>query len=116
MKQAPPYIILRRTSSSLMKINGSKLDGLLASYIGSTGVYNGYVSLPLDHPWYGKDYDDLPDVDVHGGLTYANMENDRWVIGFDTCHLYDTAQYWTVEAVAAEAESLLKQAEAVYKF
>ncbi len=78
------------------------------------GAYNGYVSLPADHSWAGVDYGDIP-VDIHGGLTYGSMESGRWVIGFDTGHLGDTYERWDVEAVAAEAESLLKQAEAVYK-
>lgn len=98
-----------------MKVNGTKLEGFLVDYVESCGVYNGYVSLPIDHPWYVKYYDDLP-VDVHGGLTYSRMEDGRWVIGFDTCHFGDTAERWPIAAVAAEAESLLKQAEAVYKF
>ncbi len=78
------------------------------------GAYNGYVSLPPDHPWHGLDYEDIP-MDIHGGLTYSDIEGARWVIGFDTCHWGDTAQRWDVEAVAAEAESLLTQAEAAYK-
>ena len=101
MKQAPPYIIIRRTPKSLSAYN-------------MCGEYNGYVSLPPEHPWHGVSYDDIP-VEIHGGLTYSRMEEARWVIGFDTCHLDDTAERWHVRAVAAEAESLLKQAEAVYK-
>jgi len=105
MKQAPyiknqlrPYIILRRTQ------------------FGNRGQYNGYVSLPTDHPWHGVDYDDLnTKVNVHGCLTYSQMENSRWVIGFDTCHNGDTPEHWSVDTVAAEAESLLEQAEHAYK-
>jgi len=101
IEQAPPYIILRRTPECLTAYN-------------MCGEYNGYVSLPPDHPWHGVHYEDIP-MDIHGDLTYSIMEAERWVIGFDTCHFGDTAQRWPVEAVAAEAESLLKQAEAVYK-
>ena len=44
----------------------------------------GYVTVPEGHPCAGKDYDEL-DVDVHGGLTYA----DGHQFGFDCAHLYD---------------------------
>lgn len=59
----------------------------------------GYVAVLKDHPAFGKDYDKV-DVDVHGGLTFANecggiichksAENDKvWWFGFDCAHLYD---------------------------
>ena len=44
----------------------------------------GYVTVPEGHPCAGKDYDEL-DVDVHGGLTYA----DGHQFGFDCAHSYD---------------------------
>ncbi len=34
------------------------------------GHHCGYIAVPPDHPWYGKDYNDV-DCDVHGGLTYG---------------------------------------------
>ncbi len=52
---------------------------------------NGYVKLPPDHPWHGKDYDDIR-VSIHGGLTYAHSKGDKWWIGFDTAHAGD---YWS---------------------
>lgn len=60
----------------------------------------GYVQLPADHPWHGRDYDDI-DVEVHGGLTYAQDRFPRqddpgpgWVIGFDCAHLGDLSPFW----------------------
>jgi hypothetical protein len=38
------------------------------------GVWCGYVGIPEGHPWYGKGYEDLGDVDVHGGLTYGSAK------------------------------------------
>lgn len=38
---------------------------------GPMGAWCGYVALPPSHPAYKKRYDAL-DVEVHGGLTYAN--------------------------------------------
>ena len=37
-----------------------------------SGHWCGYVGVGQDHPLHGKGYYD-PDVDVHGGLTYAAM-------------------------------------------
>jgi len=37
---------------------------------GPLGVWCGYVGVDETHPWFGKDYEDVP-VDVHGGLTFA---------------------------------------------
>ena len=48
----------------------------------------GYVGVPEDHPWHGKGYDDV-DIDVHGGLTYADARDDLWWFGYDCAHLGD---------------------------
>ena len=34
------------------------------------GWGNGYVLLPPEHPWNGKDYDSIY-CNIHGGLTYT---------------------------------------------
>lgn len=76
------------------------------------GEFNGYVSLPIGHPWYGKNYvDELYEVDVHYGLTYSEEEDGRWVIGFDTAHTDDELRNWDRENVRKEANRLLEQAE-----
>lgn len=83
------------------------------------GAVNGYVRIPEDHPWHGLGYDDI-DVEVHGGLTYAN---EGWV-GFDTLHAGDYwpgspyrlegDRHWTAEQVAEETRALARRvAEAV---
>jgi hypothetical protein len=75
----------------------------------------GYVGVPQSHPFYGLDYDtahELGDIDVHGGLTFANLArkniNDRntfyyghgqpnkkwWWFGFDCAHYHDIAPYY----------------------
>jgi hypothetical protein len=74
------------------------------------GEFNGYVSLPIGHPWYGKTYPKLQMVDIHYGLTYSEEEDGRWVIGFDTYHASDD-QDWNREKVRKEANRLLEQAE-----
>lgn len=80
------------------------------------GIYNGYVKIPEDHPWFEKHYDDIP-VQVHGGLTYG--DDGGW-IGFDTAHLgdywpdseFDTGEprnIWTLERLADETKFLAEQ-------
>lgn len=55
----------------------------------NNGYRCGYVRIPETHPWFKKYYDDLNDVSVHGGLTYNQLAEDGWWIGFDCAHLYD---------------------------
>jgi|TARA_R110002167_G_scaffold364987_2_gene588443 hypothetical protein len=74
------------------------------------GAWNGYISLKPNHPWFGKDTMDLYKVEVHGGITYAEQEGDRWVIGFDTAHGGDTPSKWPISAVAAQCAHMMGQA------
>lgn len=66
------------------------------------GAWCGYVGVPASHPYYEKDWDQVPDIDVHGGLTYAGKcqgelchvpepgePDDIWWLGFDCSHCYD---------------------------
>lgn len=44
--------------------------------------YNGYVKVPPDHPWFGKDYSDEvdgPPIDLDS-MTYGEAQNDFGVI------------------------------------
>lgn len=50
---------------------------------------NGYVQLPTNHPYYSRDYDNIP-AQAPGGLTFSN----NGVVGFDTGHAFDV---WTNE-------------------
>lgn len=99
------------------------------------GYRCGYVRVPLGHPWHGKDYDDI-DVEVHGGLTFAEMdadchkggEDNAYWVGFDCAHYMDApdptldpyrsrgSEPWdmgeirSTEYVADECRSLCEQA------
>lgn len=74
---------------------------------GPSGALCGYVGLAEGHPLYKKDYEHA-DVEVHGGLTFANMCADTddeskhvchvpgpgepdhvWWLGFDCAHAWD---------------------------
>lgn len=106
-----------------------------ASLNGDCGYANGYVAVPPEHPYHGKDYD-KPLVDVHCGLTFAasaaeinsalrkgfwqNLEfigdetelpDDYWVCGFDTLHCYDTLQTMPRERCVEETLKLKDQLE-----
>lgn len=71
------------------------------------GALCGYVGVPSTHPAFEKGYDEV-DVDVHGGLSYANKcqetgdpaegichvplpgrTDDVWWLGFDAAHAFD---------------------------
>jgi hypothetical protein len=100
------------------------------SYHHKKGWGNGYVIIPKDHPFYGKNYDEIdnlmPDLDVHGGLTLSHPTDDldwpelpknskgTWIVGFDTAHIYDTPEEWTKEAVIKETIKLKEQLETFY--
>lgn len=73
------------------------------------GALCGYVGVQPGHKWHGVDYD-VPDVEVHGGLTFADRCQEGaedgpgichipapgrpanvWWLGFDCAHLGDLA-------------------------
>ena len=101
-----------------------KMDWEMPSYSRfSLGWGNGYIVLPKEHPWFGKDYNEI-EVDVHGGLTFAefgkNLQSwselktddyDKYVIGFDTGH----GTYFSKEEVEQETLRLYKQGVKVFK-
>lgn len=93
----------------------SYVNLILNTWMGNNekGAANGYVVLPVGHPFHGYDYDFVaPYVSVHGGLTYSGMQydgHDGWAYGFDTAHLGDTPERWPFETVYAETLQLLKQ-------
>lgn len=60
------------------------------------GYRCGYVRIPAGHLWHGKGGDEL-EVNVHGGLTFAEHDADcgkggedsAWWLGFDCAHFMD---------------------------
>lgn len=84
----------------------------------------GYVIITFDNKLYGLNYDDISskiNCYPHGGLTYANDIDGKWIIGFDCAHAGDLCPafpyfdgiYRTKEFVIKECEGL---AEEVSKF
>lgn len=77
----------------------------------------GYVGVPKDHPLFGEDYN-KPNVEVHGGLTYAAGESvisdllpGYWWFGFDCNHADDFINPKTLSYATLEAYSLAAQLE-----
>lgn len=103
-------------------------------FIANGGYANGYVAVPPEHPYHGKNYDDVP-VEIHGGLTFdsdaasinlsttgnwSNLEflgeetslpDDYWVFGFDTLHCDDNITNWPRERCVEETLRLKEQLE-----
>lgn len=50
------------------------------------GAWCGYVGVPDTHPYYKRDYSDL-DVEVHGGLTFADLCHEEAEEGHGICHI-----------------------------
>jgi hypothetical protein len=98
------------------------------------GWGNGYILLPQNHPFYGKDYDSVP-ISVHGGVTFGQVFdsdsfkewiekreffgdinfdnyqkfNNYWILGFDTGHCGDNPIYCSKDYVENETNSMLEQ-------
>lgn len=104
-------------------------------FFANGGYANGYVAVPPEHPYHGKDYD-TPPVNIHGGLTFAasaneinntpnqngwgtleflgeetKLQDDYWVFGFDTLHCDDSLTNWPRERCVEETLSLKEQLE-----
>jgi hypothetical protein len=63
---------------------------------GPVQAWCGYVLLPDDHPYSGRSMgdDNVIDLDVHGGVTFAGRIKDKgFALGFDCGHLYDMVWY-----------------------
>ncbi len=79
------------------------------------GPYNGYVVIPSMHEIFKKDYDELTNIDCHGGLTFSNyIEEDKWAIGFDTCHLGDNKENCDKRFVIRECKNIIDQLIKIY--
>ena len=55
----------------------------------SMGHLCGYIVVDGTHPWHALTYNDLNDVEVHGGLTYSSAMPNYTTFGFDCAHAGD---------------------------
>ena len=91
----------------------------------------GYVEIPPNHPYFGRNYDKC-NIYCHGGLTFAGKLNDNltlptntYWLGWDYGHCGDLAGYmfaysdvvtgkgYTTEDVIKECHYVIDQLEAV---
>lgn len=92
------------------------------------GWGNGYVVIPKGHKIHGMSYNDIheliPMLDCNGGLTFSSSVDDLqdwceitkeddgcWVVGFDTCHSWDTLENMDMNNVKNITVKLKKQIE-----
>lgn len=72
----------------------------------------GYVRLPEDHKFYGKDVNELENLlTVHGGVTFAGALGgmDGFYVGFDCAHLGDTPDEEDEAYTLCECKRLVDQ-------
>ena len=81
-----------------------------------SGYYCGYVALPFTHPFYGEDYQDLDELEVHGGLTCSGYLDfsDSYLLGFDCGHGGDDIKVQNEDYTLAECKKLVDQLIKVY--
>jgi hypothetical protein len=63
------------------------------------GYRCGYVGVPKEHVCYGKHYNDIESIEIHGGLTFSSKQENEdyplypqaglWWFGFDCAHAWD---------------------------
>jgi hypothetical protein len=92
------------------------------------GNWCGYVGVPPGHKYYSVSYEELPDMNVHGGLTYSGQcdppichdgNEAVWWFGFDTAHFkdlspgytFDKGTYRTMQYTVEETKCLAEQLE-----
>jgi hypothetical protein len=96
------------------------------------GWGNGYLVFKKNHPLYKKEYDEINNNEsyplAHGGWTFSTLhsslskkfneliffdgepfllEEDDWIIGFDTAHLDDNEKNWPKERVISHTRELV---------
>jgi hypothetical protein len=101
------------------------------------GYWSGFVGIPDTHPYHGIAYDDVEEIDIHGGLEFSGPQIESghgrpglWYFGFDCDHFDDvtpkelssldpvslslkrTASYKRVEFVEQEVRKLAGQLRA----
>lgn len=76
-----------------------------------SGYYCGYVALPFAHPFYAEDYQDLEELEVHGGLTFSGYLDfsDYYLLGFDCGHGGDDIKVQNEDYTLAECKKLVDQ-------
>lgn len=126
------------TSNELTKIMKKEGDDKTFNYKGYSCFIHrhaelkslcGYIEIPEGHVAFKKEYDDLTNIEVHGGLTYSHNQlsleacKEGWYLGFDCAHCMDlvpsvfplfkntTGVYRTMNYVETQLKKLVDQLE-----
>lgn len=76
----------------------------------NTTYYNGYIVIPKNSKFYGKNYNFISsEVKIHGGFTFADYVGDEYVAGFDTAHYFDDESTQNVEFVMNQLRKAVEQ-------
>lgn len=43
----------------------------LSGYIFKHGTHNGYVAIPPENRYHGRSWEDMEEINVHGGITFS---------------------------------------------
>ena len=97
------------------KIIGSgKIDGYEYQIRNTYNTHpTAYIKLNENHPLYNKHYNDI-DIDVHGGLTYSEMGDDGYWIGWDYAHCDDYMRFiggkkWATDEILEHCKDVVRQ-------
>lgn len=80
--------------------NRFEYEGFPCVVIFQPGCFRcGYVGLPQGNKYYGKEYNEIENIECHWGLTYSRdylfgqKDENIWWIGFDCAHHRDGYDY-----------------------
>ena len=79
----------------------------LIGIFGDRGYRCGYVGVPKENKYYGKDYMDMDVISCHGGITFSSstenstypISSNLWWFGFDCIHYGDGTDAELVEKI-----------------
>lgn len=88
----------------------TKLPKFLFDITGGITYFNGYIVLPEDSKFYGKDYDFInKEIKVHGEFEFIDFVEGEYTIGFDTTHIYDNETTRNIDFVLEELKQAVDQ-------
>ena len=109
MEQVETEEIYKGYKIYVVKIT-TELPKFLLDITGGIIYFNGYIVLPEDSKFYGKDYDFInEEIKVHGEFTFIDFVEGEYTIGFDTTHIYDNETTRNVDFVLEELRNAVDQ-------
>lgn len=112
-----PIMIVEQDDTYMKSI--LEKDGCNVAFVEEHGYGNGYVGIPLWHPWSNKGYDELNDIiEFDNGFTFSHLDPDKdfYWIGFDTNHYGMTKENWNKEKMLKTCRDIIEQAKQYTEF